>query len=146
MTTSSEPEAAEEYPRPGGGRAPGTRPLRGLTLAVVADRTVACDVEAVAARAGEEWGDLLGRNASVARLVARESGEHGDIAATRVWAATECLRKAGLPADAPLTLVAGGRHAWQILSAGTLRIATLVTAVRGVSAPVAFAVLTEGRG
>ncbi|MBC6467406.1 SDR family NAD(P)-dependent oxidoreductase [Actinomadura alba] len=118
----------------------------GLTLAVIADRTVACDVEAVAARAGEEWGDLLGRNASVARLAARESGEHADTAATRIWAATECLRKAGLPADAPLTLVAGGRHAWQVLSAGTLRIATLVTAVRGVSAPVAFAVLTEGRG
>jgi signal peptidase II len=45
MTTSSEPEAAEEYPRPGGGRAPGTRPLRGLTLAVVAAAVWAIDLK-----------------------------------------------------------------------------------------------------
>lgn len=116
----------------------------GLTLAVLSDRTVACDVEPVAARAGREWEDLLGRHAPVARLVARESGEDADTAATRIWAAAECLRKAGLPVDAPLTPTAGGRRGWRLFAAGPLRVATFATAVRGSAAPVVFAVLTEG--
>jgi enediyne polyketide synthase len=116
-----------------------------LTLGVVADQTVGCDIETVVARPAQEWKGLLGRHTPVAHLLAVESGEGADTAGTRVWAAIECLRKAGLPADAPLTMTTAGRHPWKVFSSGALRVATLVTTVRDVPAPVVFAILAEGR-
>jgi enediyne polyketide synthase len=106
---------------------------------------VGCDVETVVARPGQEWAGLLGSHAAVARLVAAESDEGADAAGTRVWAAIECLRKAGLPAGAPLTLIPTGRRPWQVFSSGALRTATLVTTLRDVPSPVVFAVLAEGQ-
>jgi enediyne polyketide synthase len=127
----------------------------GVTLAVAAGRAaagtaVACDVEPVAARGPGDWADLLGPHAPLARLVAAAAGEGADAAATRVWAAVECLRKAGLSIDAPLTLVSAGRGPWAVLSCGGRRVATLATTLRGAAGggPVVFAVLaapTEGR-
>jgi enediyne polyketide synthase len=120
-----------------------------LTLCVVADGAgstpLGCDVEAVAERPAEEWHGLLGHHASLAALVAKEMGEPLAAASTRVWSAIECLRKAGLPADAPLTLTPVRRDAWNVFESGALRIATLVTTMRDAPAPVVFAVLVEGR-
>jgi enediyne polyketide synthase len=106
---------------------------------------VACDAEAVAARPAEEWRGLLGAHDPLARLVATESGEKADTARTRVWATIECLRKAGLSADAPLTLTPAGRDPWKVFASGGLRVATVAVTLRDASAPVVFAVLTEGR-
>jgi enediyne polyketide synthase len=79
----------------------------------------------------------------VAELTAADSGEAFDAAATRLWAVVECLRKAGQPGDAPITPVTtAGR--WQVFASGSLRIATFVTRLSGVSAPVVFAVLAGG--
>ncbi|KAA9377607.1 SDR family NAD(P)-dependent oxidoreductase [Microbispora cellulosiformans] len=119
-----------------------------VTLCVAGDgpaATVACDVEPVAERPAEEWQALLGPYGRLAGLVADETGEGRDAAATRVWAAAECLRKAGLPADAPLTLAPPEAPDWTVLVSGGLRIGTLVTTLRGEPGPVVFAVLAEGR-
>jgi hypothetical protein len=76
-----------------------------LTLAVAAPQAhgaVGCDLEAVTTRSRESWQDLLGaERLALADLVARESGDAFDAAATRVWGALEALKKAGVALDAP---------------------------------------------
>ncbi|WP_335936534.1 type I polyketide synthase [Streptomyces sp. PTD5-9] len=114
----------------------------GVTLAAVADTAVACDIEAVCMRTAEEWDALLGEHAAAAALVARQTGEAPDTAATRVWSAAECLRKAGILSGARLTVEPGRKDAWVVLAAGGLRIATFVTALRNALEPAVFAFLT----
>ncbi|MGK5552264.1 SDR family NAD(P)-dependent oxidoreductase [Actinomadura kijaniata] len=116
----------------------------GLTVCAAAAGRVACDVEPVVERDPAAWNGLLGGHASVAGLIAAESGAGPDDAGTRVWAAMECLTKAGLPVEAPLT-VTRREGDWVFLASGDLTIATFVTAVRGVPEPVLFAILLEGR-
>ncbi|WP_331755343.1 SDR family NAD(P)-dependent oxidoreductase (plasmid) [Streptomyces sp. NBC_00846] len=116
----------------------------GVTLGVSAAQTVACDIEAVCVRSATEWAGLLGEHAELAALVAKETGEAPDTAATRVWGAVECLRKAGLMAGAPLTLAPPTRDNWVVLTVGGLRIATFVTALRDALEPAVFAFLAEG--
>ena len=66
------------------------------------------------------------------------------MAATRVWSAIECLRKAGASADAPLTLAGTERAGWVTLASGDIRIGALAATVRGGAAePVVFAVLAK---
>ncbi|MEV0401515.1 type I polyketide synthase [Actinoallomurus sp. NPDC050550] len=118
----------------------------GLTLCVASDATVSCDVEAVAARPERDWAGLLGARYGLAGVLARDLDEDPDTAATRVWAAAECLRKAGLPEDAPLTAAGRPRPGWVLLASGSSRVATFATTLRDRPGPVVFAVLTgEGR-
>ncbi|MCB5165624.1 SDR family NAD(P)-dependent oxidoreductase [Streptomyces bambusae] len=130
-------------PETDGGREISAAHGLGVTVGVVADRTVATDVEAVNVRSREEWAGLLGEHAPLAALVAAETGEAPDTAATRVWSAVECLKKAGVLAGAPLTLAPGARPNWVVFTAGGLRIATFVTALRGALDPGVFAFLTD---
>ncbi|MGR6975173.1 type I polyketide synthase [Streptomyces cynarae] len=116
----------------------------GVTLSAVSDTGVACDIEAVSMRSAHEWRGLLGDHAAVAELVAKETGEAPDTAATRVWGAVECLRKAGIMAGAPLTVLPRRKDAWVVFAAGDLRIATFVTALRDALEPAVFAFLTHG--
>ncbi len=115
----------------------------GVTLAVVGDRALACDVEAVAERSDEQWSGLVGEGlVSLWRLVAREADESAHVAATRLWGALECLRKVGGTGRA-LTLEGVGDHGWVVLSSGGDRIATWVTDLNGSSEPTVFAVLAR---
>ncbi|GLF98792.1 type I polyketide synthase [Streptomyces yaizuensis] len=107
--------------------------------------TVACDAETVTARPAADWDALLGDHAPLARLIARETGDTPDTAATRVWTALECLQKAGLTAAAPLALAPGPRDGWAVLTSGGLRIATLATSVGTPAVPTVLTILTEGR-
>ncbi|WP_069170204.1 type I polyketide synthase [Streptomyces griseus] len=116
----------------------------GVTLGVHAAQKVACDIEAVSVREATRWAELLGEHAELAALVAKETGEAPDTAATRVWSAVECLKKAGLTAPASLTLMPPDRENWVVLSMGALRIATFVTALRDVLEPAVFAFLVDG--
>ncbi|AVT37186.1 type I polyketide synthase [Plantactinospora sp. BB1] len=116
----------------------------GVTLCVAAAGTLGCDVEPVAERDEADWRALLGQHAGLAGLAATELGEDPHTAATRIWTALECLAKAGLPAQVPLTLGPVRRDGWLVLASGTLRIATLATRLHGVTAPVVVAVLTDG--
>ncbi len=105
---------------------------------------MACDIESVVERPADEWDGLLGPRMSTAELVVTEAEESLEVAGTRVWSAGECLTKAGIPPDAPLTMTRR-EGAWVIFASGELEIATFVTTLRGVSNPVVFAVLAEGR-
>ncbi|MFJ1755423.1 SDR family NAD(P)-dependent oxidoreductase [Kitasatospora sp. NPDC088134] len=126
----------------------------GVTFTVVAEQTVACDVETVTARTAEEWAGLLGPEAAaLAELLAAERGEPLDTAATRVWGAVETLRKAGHAVAAlsldggPAGSPAGGRGlppGWVAFRGGAHRIVGFVTALDGVAEPVAFTVLAGG--
>ncbi|MEU8521286.1 type I polyketide synthase [Streptomyces sp. NBC_01216] len=115
----------------------------GVTLSAVSDTEVSCDIEAVSMRSTAEWKGLLGDHAAVAELVAKETGEAPDTAATRVWSAVECLTKAGIMVGAPLTVLPRRKDAWVVFAAGDLRIATFVTALRDALEPAVFAFLTH---
>jgi enediyne polyketide synthase len=115
----------------------------GLTLGVVGTGPLGCDLEAAVPRSAEDWQRLLGRHHDLATQIAAACGESLDIAGTRVWAATECLGKAGRSADAPIMLGSTERAGWVVLSSGESRIAVLSTTVHGGDTPVVFAVLAE---
>jgi len=113
-----------------------------VTLSVSSATAVGCDVEPVAARAPEAWRDLLGSERfALAELIARERSESLDQAATRVWSAIECVKKAGLMRDVPLTLAAPAGHDAVVLAAGTATIATWSEDVRGTNLAHVFAIL-----
>ncbi len=77
----------------------------GHTLAVSADVDLACDVEVVSERSAETWRDMLGLEShAAARQLADRSEEPFDVSATRLWGASECVRKLGLPRETPITL------------------------------------------
>ncbi|MDL4777349.1 SDR family NAD(P)-dependent oxidoreductase [Actinomadura xylanilytica] len=117
----------------------------GVTLCAVAGTTVGCDVESATERTAADWAGLLGRYGDLAALVAKELDEDAAVAGTRVWTAIECLRKAGLPMDAPLALAPRSRSGWAVLASGDLLIATFATSLNGRAEPAVFAILTEGR-
>jgi enediyne polyketide synthase len=116
--------------------------LNGTTVAVAGPAPVGCDLEDVAPRAEELWRDLLGSNRlALAELLHTEAGEELDVSATRVWAATECLRKTGLGLRAPLVAARQTGDGWVVVRAGDLEIATFAARVQSVDHPVAFGFL-----
>jgi enediyne polyketide synthase len=113
-----------------------------LTLAVAGKRPLACDAELVAERSQDAWRDLLGpHRAKLASLLDQGAGTSAGAVATRVWAACECLKKAGIGDDAPLVLRQQTTDGWIVLASGDLQIATWVGPVQGASAPITMAVL-----
>ncbi|HYN21831.1 MAG TPA: SDR family oxidoreductase, partial [Thermoanaerobaculia bacterium] len=118
-----------------------------LVLSVSTEGRIGCDLEPVAERTEEVWRDLLGERFPLAELIARELGEDRDAAATRVWAAAESLKKAGVPHGAPLVLEPSEAQAdgWLMLRSGDLRIGTFLGPVQELAGPAALAVLVEGR-
>jgi enediyne polyketide synthase len=118
----------------------------GLVLTVAGQGRIGCDFEPVAPRDEEMWRGLLGQERfGLAELIVRERGETPDGAATRVWAAAESLKKAGVPHGAPLTLEAAvGDDGWLLLRSGELVIGTFLGPVQELSGPAALAVLVEG--
>ncbi len=115
-----------------------------LTLAVTGPAPVSCDIEPVTPRADSVWQDLLGPDRfSLAKVIAQEMREEPDAAATRVWAANECLKKAGLMANAPLALASTTDDGWALLSSGSINIATIIASVRGAERKLAVAALAR---
>jgi enediyne polyketide synthase len=117
----------------------------GLTMAVVSRRAVGCDAEAVQARPPSLWQDLLGSERyKLAKLISQEGGEDQDTAATRVWVASECLKKVGAMMTAPLVLHSSREDGWTLLAAGPFITATYVAAVRSVQNRLVLAVTVRG--
>ncbi len=115
-----------------------------LTLAVSGAEPLGCDLERVTARSPSIWRDLIGPNrAELAHLIAQEMGEEESVSATRVWAAAECLKKAGIMVGTPLVLTSSSADGWAVLAAGAWPIVTLVTSVHGVPEPLVLAVLAR---
>jgi enediyne polyketide synthase len=124
------------------GRAVSASHCSHLTFAAASSRVLACDVEQVTARSTDVWRELLGiERFRLAEMIANKDGGDLDSAATRVWSASECLKKAGAAIDCPLTLELSTSDGWVMLSSGSLNAATYVAMVRDVEAPLTIAVL-----
>lgn len=116
-----------------------------MTIAVAGGEPLGCDIESVVNRPSSMWRALLGpERYALAELVAREAGEDEATAATRVWSATECLKKAGTMVNAPLVLVSSISDGWVKLASGSLIITTVVVQVRGDPKGLAIALLIPG--
>ena len=141
MSVRRRPDGKPEVP---GDRAVSAAHAGDLTLAVAGPGPVACDVEPVSARPAAVWRDLLGAGGfALAAVVEREAKEDQAAAATRVWAAKECLKKAGAMAASPLVLESTSADGWVLLKSGLLAIATFVVPVRGAETRLALAVLVR---
>jgi enediyne polyketide synthase len=112
---------------------------------------LACDIEQVSSSAFRPWEDLLGDAAfQLAGVVTEVTGEAIDIAATRIWSAKECLKKAGLPEHTSLTLHHNQNSlVWleaHSVSSGakdtTMEIATWAFQLHALADPVVVAILT----
>lgn len=115
-----------------------------LTLVVACARKVACDIEAVEARDACVWRDMLGAESfALAEQFARLSHEALGSAATRVWAARECMKKAGASEAAPLTLGTSGGGAWATFESPTYSVMTYSAELMGREESLIFAVLAE---
>jgi enediyne polyketide synthase len=87
---------------------------------------------------------LLGdHRVALAGIITRNVGEDEAMSATRVWAAGECLKKAGAGFDAPLLYNTAEADNWVLLSSGHLKVATYVTQVRAHRGKLAIAVLVS---
>ncbi|MFC4856984.1 SDR family NAD(P)-dependent oxidoreductase [Actinophytocola glycyrrhizae] len=114
----------------------------GLTVVAVGTGRLACDVEVVTERTEEDWDMLLSaRHRSVREQVATEADESAAVAATRIWGALECLRKAGMPSRSLIfdRVTPEGRV---VLADGETRIVTWVTTVNDIPDQVVFTVLS----
>jgi enediyne polyketide synthase len=120
-----------------------------LTLAVAGGRQLACDVEAVEARGASVWRDLLGPEAfALASATERLAGETLDDAATRVWTARECLKKAGVSEAAPFTFASADGDGWVTLESPPHLALTYAAEMIGSEKKLIFTVLAarEPRG
>jgi enediyne polyketide synthase len=116
---------------------------RSLTMAVVGPGPLGCDVEAVESRPTSVWRDLLGPRYPLASTVAKDQNEDEATAATRVWTASECLTKAGRPAEAPLSLISRSGDGWVLFASGSLVTATLPVADWSGGRPLMLAVVLD---
>jgi enediyne polyketide synthase len=117
-----------------------------LTLASAGYGSISCDLEPIVTRPPALWRELLGpERMALAELIARAANESEADAATRVWAAGECLKKSGAPADAPLVLTAIADEGWIVLAAGGLRCVTACAAVQPDGERLAFAVMAPSQ-
>jgi enediyne polyketide synthase len=120
----------------------------GLTLVVTGQDggRLGCDVETATTRLDEAWAGLLGKALlPLLDLLADQTGDDRSVAATRIWSAVECLRKAGSTTSA-LTLGHVHPDGWAVLAAGDDVIATWVTTINDRPEPVVFAVLAGKEG
>jgi enediyne polyketide synthase len=133
---------ADGKPEVADGRAVSAAHAGELTLAVAAAQAVGCDLETVTHRDAEVWRGLLGAERfRLAELLA--VNESFDTAATRIWCALECLKKAGSLASAPLTLASTVEGGWVLLSSGAHVIATCCTDVRDVAERLVVGVVIQ---
>jgi enediyne polyketide synthase len=118
--------------------------LDDCSIAVARPGIVACDLETIAARPGELWRGMLGsERMALARLIAEAGAVDLDRAATQVWSATECLKKAGLSISEPLKLSAIAEDGWTVLRAGKVVVATLTTNAEPLADPLVIGLLAE---
>jgi enediyne polyketide synthase len=117
-----------------------------FTLAVACADGAACDLEGVAARPDAVWRDLLGgEQFKLAGRISREQVESVDAAATRLWAAVECMKKIGQPVKSPLVLESNTEDGWTLLRSGSITISTFAAMVHENKLPLVMAVAFKSR-
>lgn len=132
-------------PEVNGGRAVSASHTGDLTLGLAGSKSVSCDVEPVVNRSAPEWVDLLGKDRyELAIFISRTTNESERVSATRVWTASECLKKIGAMAAAPLVFHDSPGDEWILFSSGHLIIASYVPQIRGRDGQFALAVISIG--
>jgi enediyne polyketide synthase len=116
---------------------------KGLSLAVAAPGAVSCDIELVAGRTEAEWQALLGPTRwQLAQLAAGAAGLTASAGGAVVWAAGECLVKAGMAPQSHLSVASSFPDGWLVLASAKHRIAA--TSLDGDGRrDIALAVLAE---
>jgi len=115
-----------------------------ITLACASLNPIGCDIEPVVPRTTDVWQDLLGKERfNLARAIGKETQEPLDITATRIWSASECLKKAGAMVNSPLVLLETLGDGEVCLKSGESAIATFVLCLRDIEQPLVFAVLLQ---
>jgi enediyne polyketide synthase len=136
--TNGKPEACD-------GRDVSTSHSGDLTMAVAGHAPVGCDLELVVTRSPKIWSNMLGVDRfKLAEVISREAQETLDVAATRVWTAIECLKKAGAGTGAPLVFGGAAIDGWLLLASGELKVASCVVKTDGEKEELAIALLTGG--
>jgi enediyne polyketide synthase len=126
------------------GRSASVSHAGGLTLAVAGSGPLGCDIEPVKARSATVWRHLLGdERSSLVEIVERETGDERDAAATRVWSACECLKKAGAGTDAPLVFATSSPDGWLLFASGKFIIASNVFLLQTPEERLSLAVLVK---
>jgi enediyne polyketide synthase len=127
-----------------GGRAVSAAHCGDLTLAVAGSKPVGCDLEPVEDRPPCVWRALLGDvRIELAQLIGRRTRENPIVSATRVWTATEALKKVGALITAPLVFVSATADGWVSLSSGKFEVLTYATQLCGREGKFVIAVLSE---
>ncbi|WP_315785269.1 SDR family NAD(P)-dependent oxidoreductase [Fischerella sp. JS2] len=118
-----------------------------LTIAIVGKGAIGCDVEPVVSRPVSIWQDLLGiERFKLAEIIHQETGEDQNTAATRIWTAIECLKKAGAIENAPLILASlTASNDEVLLQSGDLSISTFDISVQSFAHKLVFSVLLNKR-
>jgi enediyne polyketide synthase len=112
-----------------------------LTLAAAGPGLISCDIEPAVARSESEWIALLGESRfAQAQFLSGYTNDSQSEAGTRVWTASECLRKVGAGIDTPLGFVSASEEGWVLLSAGDRRIATYAASLHGQEARLILAI------
>jgi enediyne polyketide synthase len=116
-----------------------------LTMAVAGRAPVGCDLELVVTRPPGIWSDMLGvERFRLAEVISRETQETLDVAATRVWTSSECLKKAGAGIAAPVVFAGAAPDGWVLLASSEFKIVSCVVKTEGEKEDLAIALLTEG--
>ena len=115
-----------------------------LTIAVAGSKPVGCDLELVEDRPPCVWRALLGdARIELAQLIERHTQEKGVVSATRVWSASEALKKVGAVVTAPLVFVSSTGDGCVLLASGKFKILTFVTQLHERKGEFVIALLTE---
>ncbi len=120
-----------------------------LSLAVAGLNTVSCDMELVVDRDDDFWQAVLGIELIVLveqlmnQLINQSRGENYNTSATRIWTVMECLKKAGLPLNTPMTVKSCDKNGWIVLVAGEQLIGSFIARLQNTAEVLALAVLTQ---
>ncbi|HEX7332826.1 MAG TPA: SDR family NAD(P)-dependent oxidoreductase, partial [Pyrinomonadaceae bacterium] len=115
-----------------------------VTIAVAGPVPVSCDLEFVAERSPSVWRALLGdERFELAQLIENRAQEHGAVSATRIWSASEALKKVGAMISAPLTFVSSTDDGCVVLSSGNFKILTYATELRDREGTFVIAMLSQ---
>jgi|GEM_PF-1888185 len=110
----------------------------GLTLSFESNQVVSCDIEAVVPRKTNVWEGMLGKSLPMALLLVKTSEMDMDESSTVTWSVMECLKKAGVPIETPVTFVSQEGFNWYVFKTAKAKIFTYCSRIDGVSQKIVF--------
>ena len=117
-----------------------------LSLMVLKNGVVGCDIEAIEAKHENLWRELLGLNRfAVAQLISRKTSEPIDSAATRIWTVIESVKKLGMSLNNPINLESVDPDGALLLRVGSARTVSLKLHFKSATRPCCLAITASGK-